>query len=230
MVKGPFLHAEQRHYFLPRMIELFFSAMLVSFLGQLPFGNMNLTATQLAVQEGYKHAWKYSIGIVIIEVIYLRLALTAMDWVVRNQLIFTIMSWLTVAVFLALGILSLVLATRQTKEKKGLLLNNNLDRFVLGVSVSAINPAQIPFWFIWSSQFINNGILKTTSLDFNLFTGGAAIGSVAGLALYVYGGKWVISKMKASNRQLNIFMGLVFILASLFQLYNVLFKPGLVHH
>ena len=212
------------------MIELFFSAMLVSFLGQLPFGNMNLTATQLAVQEGYKNAWKYSIGIVIIEVIYLRLALTAMDWVVRNQLIFTIMSWITFAVFLALGILSLVLATRQTKEKKGLLLNNNLDRFLLGVSVSAINPAQIPFWFIWSTQFINSGILKTTTTDFNLFTGGAAIGSIAGLALYVYGGKWVISKMKASNRQLNIFMGVVFILASLYQLYNVLFKPGIVHH
>ncbi len=212
------------------MIELFFSAMLVSFLGQLPFGNMNLTATQLAVQEGYKNAWKYSIGIVIIEVIYLRLALTAMDWVVRNQLLFTIMSWLTVVVFFGLGILSLIMATRQSKEKKGLLLNNNLNRFVLGVSVSAINPAQIPFWFIWSTQFINMGLLKTTTTDFNLFTGGAAIGSVAGLAVYVYGGKWVITKMKASNRQLNIFMGVVFILASLFQLYNIIFRPGLMKH
>jgi threonine/homoserine/homoserine lactone efflux protein len=206
------------------MIKLFFSAMLVSFLGQLPFGNMNLTATQLAVQEGLRNAWKYSIGIVIIEVIYLRLALTAMDWVVEHQLIFTIMSWLTVVVFLGLGILSLIMARRQTKEKKGLLLNNKMNRFLLGVSVSAINPAQLPFWFIWSTQFISLGILKTTTTDFNLFTGGAAIGSIAGLALYVYGGKWVITKMKASNKQLNIFMGIIFILASLYQLYHILFK------
>jgi threonine/homoserine/homoserine lactone efflux protein len=212
------------------MIELFFTALLISFLGQLPFGNMNLTATQLAVQEGYKNAWKYSIGIVIIEVIYLRLALTAMDWVVKNQLIFTIMSWLTFVVFFGLGILSLVMARKQTKEKKGLLLNNKLDRFVLGVSVSAINPAQIPFWFIWTTQLLNAGIMKTTFVDFNLFTAGAAVGSVAGLALYIYGGKWVISKMKASNKQLNIFMGIVFILASLFQLYTILFKKGMMHH
>lgn len=34
------------------MIEVLFVGMLISFLGQLPFGNMNLTATQLAVQEG----------------------------------------------------------------------------------------------------------------------------------------------------------------------------------
>jgi len=209
------------------MIQVFFSALLISFLGQLPFGNMNLTATQLAVQEGYKNAWKYSICIVIIEVIYLRLALTAMDWVVENQLIFNILSWLTVVVFLALGILSLIIAQKQTKEKKGLLLNNKLDRFLLGVSVSAINPVQIPFWFIWSTQLINSHVLKTTPLHFNLFTGGAAIGSVGGLIMYMYGGKWVINKMKASNKQLNIFMGVVFILAALWQLYNIVSKPGL---
>ena len=209
------------------MIEVFFTAMLISFLGQLPFGNMNLTATQLAVQEGFKNAWKYSIGIVLVEVIYLRLALTAMNWVVQNQLIFKIMSWLTVFVFLALGILSIIIAKKQTQEKKGLLLNNKLDRFVLGVSVSAINPVQIPFWFIWSTQLINSNVLKTTTAHFNLFTGGAALGSIAGLIVYMYGGRWLIQKMKASNRQLNIFMGIVFILVALWQLYSILSKPVL---
>jgi len=210
------------------MIEVFFTAMMISFLGQLPFGNMNLTATQLAVQEGLGNAWKYSIGIVIVEVVYLRLALTAMDWVVQNQMLFKIMSWLTVIVFLALGVLSIFIARKQTQEKKGLLLNNKMDRFLLGVSVSAINPVQIPFWFIWSTQLLNSHILKTTNAYFNMFTGGAAIGSLAGLAVYVYGGRWVIQKMKASNKQLNIFMGIVFIIAALWQLYNILFKPGLI--
>ena len=209
------------------MIEVFLSALLISFLGQLPFGNMNLTATQLAVQEGYKNALKYGIGIVLVEVIYLRLALTAMDWVVEHQLIFKIMGWLTVAVFLTLGIISLLLARKQAAEKKGLLLNNKLDRFLLGISVSAINPVQIPFWFIWSTNMIDNGILQTNFLHFNLFTGGAAVGSLAGLGVYIYGGKWLIAKMKASNKQLNIFMGIVFIIAALLQLYNMFSKPGI---
>lgn len=211
------------------MIEVFFTALLISFLGQLPFGNMNLTATQLAVQEGYKYAWRYSIGIVIIEIIYLRLALTAMDWVVTNKLIFVIMGWLTVAVFLALGLLSLKMARKQASEKKGLLLNNKMNRFFLGVSVSAINPAQIPFWFIWSTSLIKSGVLQTNFTYYNLFTGGAAIGSVAGLAVYIYGGSWLIGKMKASNKQLNTFMGIVFILVALYQLYMMLFKPSIIN-
>lgn len=208
-------------------MEVFFAALIISFLGQLPFGNMNLTATQLAVQEGYKNAWRYGIGIVLVEIIYLRVALTAMYWVVEHQLIFTIMGWITVALFMALGIFSLMMARQQAKEKKGLLLNNKLDRFLLGVSVSAVNPAQIPFWFIWSTNMINTGVLKTSFLHFNLFIGGAAIGSLAGLGIYIYGGKWLIAKMKASNKQLNIFMGIVFILAALLQLYNMFFTPGI---
>jgi len=206
------------------MFEVFFSALLISFLGQLPFGNMNLTATQLAVQEGFRKAWLYGIGIVLIEMIYLRISLTAMDWVVEHKLIFTIMGWITVVLFLTLGILSLVVARKQVKEKKGLLLNNKLNRFVLGVSVSAVNPAQLPFWFIWSTNMINSGILKTTFADFNFFTTGAAVGSLAGLGVYIYGGRWLISKMKASNKQLNTFMGIVFILAALLQLYNMFFN------
>jgi len=212
------------------MLEVFLSALAISFLGQLPFGNMNLTATQLAVQEGYKHAWKYAIGIVLVEMIYLRLALTAMDWIVEHELIFKIMGWLTVAVFLALGILSLIMARKQSTDKKGLLLNNKLDRFVLGVSVSAINPAQIPFWFIWSTQLIQGKVLNTTFSDFNFFTAGAAVGSLSGLAVYIYGGRWAITKMKTSNKQLNTFMGIVFILAALWQLYNMIAKPGIGGH
>src|SRR5437868_3396823 len=148
------------------MIKISLTAMLISFLGQLPFGNMNLTATQLSVQEGYKKAWMYGLGIVLIEMVYLRLSLTAMDWVVEHKILYEIMGWLTVALFLALGILSLVVARKQVKEKKGLLLNNKLNRFLLGVSVSIVNPAQIPFWFIWSTNMINAGVLKTTFADF----------------------------------------------------------------
>jgi threonine/homoserine/homoserine lactone efflux protein len=208
------------------MIEVFFSALLISFLGQLPFGNMNLTATQLAVQEEFKNAWKYALGIVLVEIIYLRLALTGMDWVVEHKQLFTIMGWLTVIVFITLGVLAFVMARKQTSARKGLLLDNKMNRFLLGVVVSGVNPAQIPFWFLWSTQLLNSKILQPTTAQFNLFTAGAGLGSLAGLAVYIHGGKWMITKLKTSNKGLNIFMGIVFILAGLFQLYNMLFKKN----
>jgi len=208
------------------IVKVFFIGFLISFLGQLPLGNMNLTATQLSVQENFRNAWKYGLGIVLVEVIYLRLALTGMDWVVQHKQLFTIMGWLTVIVFVVLGIIAFVMARKQTSAKKGLLLNNKMDRFLLGVAVSGINPAQIPFWFLWSTQLLNSKVLMATNGQFNLFTAGAGLGSLAGIALYIHGGKWLITKLKTSNRALNIFMGIVFILAGLFQLYNMLFKKN----
>ena len=206
------------------LIKVFFVGSLISFLGQLPLGNMNLTATQLSVQESHRSAWKYGAGIVIVEIIYLRLALTGMDWVVEHKQLFVIMGWLTVIVFVVLGILAFVMAHKQTGAKKGLLLSNKMNRFLLGTVVSGINPAQIPFWFLWSTQLLNSKILMPTTSQFNIFTAGAGMGSLVGLAVYIHGGKWMITKMKTSNRALNIFMGLVFILAGLLQLYNMLFK------
>ena len=208
------------------LLKVFFIGFLISFLGQLPLGNMNLTATQLSVQENLRNAWKYGLGIVLVEIIYLRLALTGMDWVVEHKQLFRIMGWLTVILFVALGVLAFVMARKQTSAKKGLLLNNKMNRFLLGMVVSGINPAQIPFWFLWSTQLLNSKILSPTNAQFNLFTAGAGLGSLAGLALYIHGGKWLITKLKTSNRALNIFMGIVFILAGLFQLYNMLFKKN----
>ena len=208
------------------LLKVFFIGFLISFLGQLPLGNMNLTATQLSVQENLHNAWKYGLGIVLVEIIYLRLALTGMDWVVEHKQLFKIMGWLTVILFVALGVLAFVMARKQTSAKKGLLLNNKMNRFLLGVVVSGINPAQIPFWFLWSTQLLDSKLLMPTTGQFNLFTAGAGLGSLAGLAVYIHCGKWIITKLKTSNRALNIFMGIVFILAGLFQLYNMLFKKN----
>ncbi len=201
---------------------VWFAGMGISFLGQLPLGNMNLTATQLSVQENFRNAWKFGVGIVLIEIVYLRLALTGMDWVVKNQPLFQLLGWITVVVFIALGLIAFLQARKQQATQKGLLINNNLDRFLLGLLASAMNPVQIPFWFLWSTQMLDADILQPFDTQFNLFTVGAGIGSLLGLAVYIHGGKWIIEKINASNKSLNVFMGIVFVLAGLYQLYNML--------
>lgn len=201
---------------------------LVSFLGQLPLGNMNFTATQLSVQESISKAWQYGWGIALVEVIYLRIALTGMHWIIQHQQIFMLMGWITVVVFMTLGLLSIQTAYKQVAEKKALLLNNNMPRFFLGMSISAVNPAQIPFWLIWTSYLLKNNLLKASNWDYNWFTLGAGLGTLIGLAVYIYGGNWAIKKMKTSSKTLNIVMGVIFILTASIQLYKMISSPSLI--
>ncbi|MBG9376642.1 LysE family transporter [Panacibacter sp. DH6] len=205
------------HYFI-----IFWVGWLVSFLGQLPLGTMSITSTQIAVQENFKNAWLYAIGVAIVEIIYLRLTLYGVNWIIQHKLLFEVLGWLTVAVFLVLGVISFISARKQHAEKKALLLNNKLNRFFLGLSMSALNPAQVPFWFIWSSYLIDNKVLSTNFTEFNIFTAGCGTGTISGLALYMYGGNWLITKMNTSTKTLNSIMGAIFVIAALAQLYRML--------
>ena len=210
---------------MPDFLRVLFLGMLVSFLGQLPLGNVNIAATQLNVQESPKNAWKFAAGLVVIEIIYLRLALTGINWIITNKLLFVILGWATVALFMILGIASFIAARKQTEDKKALMLNNKLDRFLLGLSISAVNPVQIPFWITWSLYLINAKMLHPIAVEYNYFTIGAGVGTLGGLAVYIYGGKWAIKKIKANNKSLNKFMGLVFIIVAILQLYKMIYMP-----
>ncbi len=198
---------------------------LVSFLGQLPLGNMSFTATQVGLQESISKAWQFAFGVAIVEMIYLRLALTGMDWVVQHRMVYLGLGWLTVVLFLVLGIMAILSAKKQQRESKALVLNNKLNRLVLGLTMSALNPVQIPFWVLWTSLLIQTKRLAVSAIDFNLFTIGAGTGTIAGLAVYIHGGKWLVQKIKASNRSLNIAMGVVFLLTALLQLYRMIYHP-----
>jgi threonine/homoserine/homoserine lactone efflux protein len=209
--------------FCMQFISTFLWGWLVSFTGQLPLGTLSITSTQIAVQENFRSAWKYALGVAVIEIIYLRLTLSGVNWIVQHQLVFIVLGWLTVFVFIFLAIASLLSARKQHGEKKAFLLNNELNRFFLGASMSALNPAQIPFWFLWGSICINNGVLQKGDVNaFNLFTIGAGVGTITGLALYMYGGNWLITKMNASNRVLNFIMSIIFFIAAFAQLYRMI--------
>jgi len=205
-----------------QFIYTFFIGWLVSFLGQLPLGTLSITSTQIAVQENFRNAWKYAIGVALAEIVYLRLTLSGVNWIIQHQTFFIVLGWLTVVVFLILGVTSILSARKQGQEKKALLLDNDLNRFFLGLSMSALNPAQIPFWFIWSSYLLDIKVLHSNNSAFNIFTAGCGVGTISGLALYMYGGNWLITKMNTSNRTLNLVMGIIFFIAAIAQLYRMI--------
>ena len=198
---------------------------LVSFLGQLPLGNMSFTSTQICLQEGFKKAWQFAIGVALIEMVYLRFALTGMDWVTQHRTWFLALGWVTVVLFLVLGVMAFFTAKNQTADKKSLVLNNKLHRFILGLMMSALNPVQIPFWFLWTTTLFQMGLLPIQPIAFNVFTLGAGLGTIGGLAVYIHGGNWLVTKLNASNKTLNKIMGIIFILTALLQLWRILFKP-----
>ncbi len=150
------------------------------------------------------------------------MVLSGMQWIIRHELVLIIFNWVTVIFFAVFGVVSFISAHKQSTGGKALLLNHQLNRFLLGMSMSALNPAQIPFWFVWTGYFLNIGLLKPGFNYFNFFTLGSGIGTMGGLIVYIYGGNWLVTKMKTSDRMLNKIMGIIFVVAAFAQLYRIL--------
>ena len=105
-------------------IRVFFTGFIISLLGSLPLGSLNVTAMQLSVQESSRNAMKFGIGIALVDIIYVRISLKGMNWVMENQTLFNILEWFTVFLFLVLAISSFMTARKVEASQKNLILKN----------------------------------------------------------------------------------------------------------
>lgn len=201
-------------------LRIFFTGMLVSFLGTLPLGTLNIAAMQISIAESVRDAMLFSLGALTSEMIYVRLSLVAMDWVRRQEKLFRILEWLTLIIILALAVTSFIAATHP-HENKNVILNSNMPSFLLGLSMSAVNPMQIPFWFGWSTVLLTKGVLMPNNRHYNFYTVGIGIGTMIGNCLFIFGGRLIASKIRDNQSVVNYVIAGIFFVTALIQLWRM---------
>jgi threonine/homoserine/homoserine lactone efflux protein len=190
--------------------KIFTTGLFISFLGTLPLGTLNVAAMQIAVSDGLVPAIYFAMGAMIVEIFYVRVSLVAMNWVRKHKKIFRWLEWISLAVVVALAITTFMAASHPSGAGKNIILSNTLHRFWLGVTMSAINPLQIPFWFGWSTVLFTRGVLLPRSDYYNLYTAGIGIGTMIGNAIFIFGGRLIVDRLDANQDVLNWIIGSVF--------------------
>jgi threonine/homoserine/homoserine lactone efflux protein len=205
---------------MPKLMRIFFTGMFISFLGSLPLGTLNVAAAQLAITDGIRPAFLFSLGSLTAEVVYVRLSLIAMDWVRRQQKLFRILEWVTLAIVVALAVSSFYAAMHPSVQKN-VILSSTLNRYLLGLVMSALNPVQIPFWFGWSTVLFTKKILLPKTNHYNIYILGIGLGTLMGNCVFVFGGKLIAQKISGNQNILNWVIGGIFTLTALIQLYKM---------
>jgi threonine/homoserine/homoserine lactone efflux protein len=209
------------------LVKVFFWGLVVSFLGTLPLGTLNVAAMQISVQESIQNAILFSLGSLSVEMVYVRISLVGINWVRKQKKLFRWMEWLTVAIVLALAIGSFA-AAMQPHHAKNVMLNNNINRFLLGAMLSAISPMQIPFWFGWSTVLFTKNILKPNNSFYNIYIIGIGLGTLLGNCVFIFGGKWIVQKMHGNQNLMNWIIGGIFaVTAIIFLIKILLHKDGM---
>lgn len=194
--------------------------LLISFLGSLPLGTMNVTATHIAVKEGLYAALVYSLGSMVIEIIYVYIVLLAMNWVNRQRKVFRLFEWITLLLLFVLSIASFVAAINMRGFDSALPSTIKYP-FLLGVLLSATNPLHIIFWLGWSTFLLNKKILLPQFKNQNFYVVGIGMGTLLGFGVFVFGGSYFTKQIKANQNAINWTIGIILMATALIQLYKM---------
>jgi threonine/homoserine/homoserine lactone efflux protein len=211
-----------------KLIKIFCWGLMISFLGSLPLGTLNIAAMQIGIQESIKDAMYFSLGSLLVEMIYVRISLVGIDWVRKQEKLMKAMEWVTLAIIIALAAGSFIAAAGSGANEKNVLLQNNMHRFLLGMFMCAINPVQIPFWFGWSTVLFTKKILEAKKSQYNSYIVGIGVGTLLGNCVFIFGGKWMVNRIANSQQYLNWIIGTIFAITAIIQLIKILMKKDAV--
>lgn len=200
--------------------RIFFTGLTISLLGTLPLGTLNVTSLQVALTDGFIPAVAFALGVLLVEIVYVRLTLAGIEWFRKKARWLLLFDRVTVGLLIALALASFY-AAFSPGETKNVLIDNSIPRFWLGVLLSALNPVQIPFWLGWTSVLYAKNILKPQPRFYFPYLAGIGLGTFAGHLLFIFSGRWMVESIKGYEGQIQMVIGLVFAGTAIMQIIRM---------
>jgi threonine/homoserine/homoserine lactone efflux protein len=198
----------------------------ISLMGTLPLGTLNILAMQVSVSEGIRKGIFFSLGVALVEIFYVRLSVVGLGWIMKHARLMRYLEWAAVFIVAALAFGSFRAAFHPSVEKN-IILTSQLPKFLLGMSLSAINPMQIPFWFGWTTVMFSKEILYHRSDFYNAYVLGIGVGTMLGLMVFVVGGAFLVNRLNASQQLMNLIIGSIFALTAVILMIKIFIRKPL---
>lgn len=206
--------------------KVFFCGLVISFLGSLPLGPLNLVTTYISAANGVDAALIFCYGCIFSEVVFVRLFVVALNWMRTRNVLMKILEWLTIILLLIFAVFSFIAAINSTQFASALPLTIR-HPFQAGMIAGIMDPTRIPFWFTWTIVLLVNKVLLPTPANYNFYVVGIGVGSYLGFIIYIYGGNYLVEIFRAHQDLLNWLVGGILLIIALIQAYKTIRQNGL---
>jgi threonine/homoserine/homoserine lactone efflux protein len=209
--------------------RIFFWGMLISFLGSLPPGTMNMAALHISAQQGMGEGFIYATGSMLAEVTIVRIALVSIKWMVSQHRLFY---WFEILTLILLMAMAWVCFTQSpgSHNFSNDILQRSSSPFWLGLVLSTINPLHIPFWLGWSTVLMNKNILQTKPNQYNWYVSGIGLGTMLGFSVFIFGGIRVVDLPGDIQHMLNLVIGFALLFTVVLHLKKMITVPAAVRY
>ena len=205
-----------------KLVKVFFSGLLISFIGSLPLGNLNVTAFQISVSVGVVQAIWFALGCVLVEIVYVRISVVAIEKIRKHTRLFRFMSLVTFLITAGLAVFAFTSESANNPASSLFPLMNAAQALLLGITMSALNLAQIPFWLAFSTVLMSKKILLPLRAHYNLYIVGIAIGSLIASSFFIFGGQLILKNISSNQAIISKIIGTSFSIAAIVQLWQLL--------
>ncbi len=202
----------------------FLISFVLSFLGSIPLGSLNLTALQIYIYNQFKQVVYFALAASLVEFFYSYFAIRGELLLSHYPFLNQIFSYITIAAFIILGVINLSSKEKPISIQSLHALNSvfvplDFRFFRKGFVLSILNPQAIPFWLILSDFLVKQGLVEFNSTaDTLYYTSGVAFGTfICLLSFAVFAGK-ILKQKQIRMEILNRAIGSLFIAIAFFQI------------
>lgn len=203
------------------LLVTFFIGLIVTFLGTIPFGPINLAVVNITLKKGFQHGLRFSIGASFVELAEVALAI-AFGSVIQSLLTENIVvQILIITIFIIVGLYYLFSIPRPVLKTR---IKIKVSPFLRGVLVSVANPQAIPFWIFLLTFISQYYELNFSGISLLLFFLGVFGGKLGALVLFAYLSKFLRPKLELSCKIINKTLGVILILIGLVQAFKTFYE------
>ncbi|GEM_PF-772960 len=186
---------------IPLYLAIGFAA---SIIGALPFGLVNLSVLQSAVNKGTRSTLSVSTGASVVEIGYGIVGIFAGKFIweyTHNNLWFHIISS---SILLVTGVAFFVRKSRFDFNRKP-----TFGGFSYGVLLNLLSLQVLAFWIIAGSILSSADFLPYTPATIAIFLAGIGVGKMGTLWAYAYFGEEIIGRSDRISRNINRLVGVI---------------------
>ncbi len=188
-------------------MKLLLAGFVLSLLGSLPPGLINLSVAYIAIRRSFIAAMVLGTGAAFAE--YFQ-ALAAVALVGVMPAFKAAFEWVAAVVFLSLGIYLLFWPQkpRQPGEIDDVSLKSYFNK---GVLISIFNLLAIPYWVTYCSWLQAQGWWSDNIYDMLIFAAGVSTGTVGAFGLYAWFSTRILQQVNNIARIANLVIGITFL-------------------
>lgn len=181
-------------------------------------GYINLSVMQLSTNKQKKILFWAIILISIVEIPYAAACLSGMQWMMQQEVLLKVISWLIVVLLFVMAILTLYESKKESKQANVDESAMDKGKYTKLFLFVLFNPFQISAWAIWGAYFIEKDWFDWSLFSICIFSLGASVGVFIILKVYAFMGQKLVQFFHLQKKYISYAVAGILCVLALVQL------------